>query len=329
MAQAPNAILAINSLDRFNFQGETLFNNTIVNSLYFKIFDGPPFSNNFQIESGGALIYGYMNKIIISQIQLQYNVPTIIPGKNDYLLLFQAGTFPGIAIAIVIIPYGFYTPQELAAVLQVLIRATDFGLGGNAPDFTVIYDAEQNAFVFDSNNPSFLFYFPVDLATIQVVIPGITPSFIPLLKTYNLLGISQANADDFLGPGKQVQKSGNNINWLYTPYVDIISEALTKYQNMKDTDTSRNKLNSIIARIYLVGVGPAQAVDGNPVGSRPFTVIQDMNSSKVIRWSVNEAVNNLDFQMRDQYGDLLFVSGQSSDVGFPLVGYFSSEFQMT
>jgi hypothetical protein len=53
----------------------------------------------------------------------------------------------------------------------------------------------------------------------------------------------------------------------------------------------------------------------------------DLNSPKVINWTPDTAVNSLDFQLRDCYGDLLFTR-------VPLVGggdgeVFNTEFQMT
>ena len=52
------------------------------------------------------------------------------------------------------------------------------------------------------------------------------------------------------------------------------------------------------------------------LGSEPFVVTADLNSPKIIRWSPDVAVPNIDFQLRDCYGDLI------PDI-------FPTEFQMT
>ena len=317
MAQASNAILAINSLDRC-IGGAT---NQPLGNAVRAIFDqtAPP-CNNFSIQSPGALIYGYINKIIVSQIQLQYNVPTILPGKNDNLWIFKSG-FPTTVYADITIPFGFYTPTELAGVLQTLILNSN--VGSDCPKFTVVYDIATNQFVFSSNTEFWTFYFPT-FAELELLNGIYTQSqYQNNLKLYNLLGMSKLNTDNFTSVGSEVQYSTNSINFLYTPFVDIVSETLTKYQLIKDTDTSAQKLNSIVARIYLTGVGIPEAVNGEPIGSRPFTLVQDLNSPKVIRWSPDEAVNTLDFALYDQYGDLLF-----SVEPVPLV-VFNTEFQMT
>jgi hypothetical protein len=78
--------------------------------------------------------------------------------------------------------------------------------------------------------------------------------------------------------------------------------------------------------VYLSQGTPNQLAN-IPLGSSPFTVVQDMNSPKVIRWNRDEAVNSLDFQLRDQYGDLIFFSNFQNNQ-FEQT-FYNTEFQMT
>lgn len=329
MAQAPNAILAINSLDRYPpTAGLTSVDSANFYKILLPYIPTNSLSNNFQITSGGAIIYGYINKMIVSQIQFNYNVPTVIPNKNNVIIISwlvesDPPTFPisyvqeNVPISI---PYGFYTPEELVAVLTTIILQTD--IVNTAPNFNVSYDQAGNVFVFNAGIGATMGGFWFQIAD-DVILGQLEISPVLLARTYNMLGIGKQNTNP-TAPSL-VQRGVNAINFLYTPYVDIISEVLTKYQNVKDTDTSINKLNSIIARLYLTGVGIPQAVDGTPVGSKSFMIVQDMNSPKVIRWSPNEAVNSFDIQVRDQYGDLLFCQSPEQD---GITTYYS-EFQMT
>ena len=359
MAGPPNAILAINSLDRFSRQGQTV--DQSLDRLYF---NEPPPSNNFTLQSGGAFIYGYIDKIVVSAIQLQYNCPTIVPSVpfgdgqqnnsstagNDYLIIAYTYIDPSTSEFVrsfvdVTIPYGFYNPDEIAAVLTLAISTTD--INTLAPNFEVTYSNVNGAtgggnggFNFDAgdNDVTFRFWFPfvgqVILDSLGVPLPPEQQPYYSraYARCLRLLGMTfQNSAANQVGSVDQ--GSTSIINFLYTPYVDIISETLTKFQNIKDTDTSPNKLNSIIARIYLSGGGSAQALtgDGYPLGSAPFTIVQDLNSPKIIRWSPAEAVYNIDFQVRDSYGDLLFNEALYSDqIPFITVSYnYSTEFQMT
>jgi hypothetical protein len=341
MSQERNAILAINSLDRY--QSGRPGEQPAITALFSKFLNRRPFPNNFQIGSAGALIYGYMNKLVVSQVQLQYNVPTVIPGRNDTFYIYGAQIdTPANSVKVQItIPYGYYTPIQLAAVLQTLIRASD--VATYAPTFRVVYNSaaeipsansrqNENTFTFSSNNQNFGFFFP---SPGLLIAPGPTgqnlnnEQTLNAMKAYLLMGIDYTNSELTQQPGSPFvqQTGGNNINFLYTPYVDIISETLTKYQNIKDTDTSSNKVNSIVARVYLSGVGVPQET-GGVVGSKPFTVVQDMNSPKVMRWSRDEAVNSIDFQLRDQYGDLLFFQDTTVEESLINISYYT-EFQMT
>ena len=358
---AENAILAINSLDRYITSKPGQQNQPLGNALQKQYYitpipvtpefgpefdyarPGPP-CNNFSITSPGAILYGYIDRIIVSQIQLNYNIPTIIPDVNDTFYIIQGSVPMGTELYVkVVIPYGFYTPDELAATIQILIRTSSIGVV--APNFTVTYSPPQNnvnafaGFNFYSGvfGDTFEFFFPSPSQYIDIINPDLTrdsPIFVNMLKAYRLLGITSQNQGQYDQAfneyiGVNFMTSTTNINLLYTPFIDIISESLTKYQNVKDTDTSAQKLNSMIARVYLAGSGPPQFVtDGiaEQIGARPFTVTQDTQYPKVMRWSRDEAINSIDFQLRDQYGDLIFTSTRNLA---QTAQYFFTEFQMT
>lgn len=282
--------------------------SNVLNSQYT---EGAPYSDNFTIQSPGALIYGYMYKLIVSQIQLQYAIPTICFERNN--TFYISGTLPQYLYTPIVIPTGFYTPNELAAALQVLIRATAFG---TAALITVDYNTTEG-FVFTSTSaPPFALAFP-SLEELQIGINPTPPAPLVnnILRTYRTLGININNADFEVR-----QVSGDLPNFLYTPYIDICSDVLTNYQKVKDTNTSPEKSKGAIARVYLSGVGNPQITTPNSaLGSFPFIVTLDLNSPKVIRWTPDVAVPSIDFQMTDQYGDLIFGAAFG----------FQTEFQMT
>ena len=124
MAQQPNAILAISSTDRYIASSNGKVNQPVQNTLLSQYLNRPPYSNDFSIQAPGALMNGYIDKIIVSQIQLQYNVPTIIPDVNDRILMFvetAEGTNVYFSVGITI-PFGFYTGEEIAAVIEARLQ---------------------------------------------------------------------------------------------------------------------------------------------------------------------------------------------------------------
>lgn len=305
---APNAILAISSLDRFieilSGQGNQPVQNTL-ESLYYIT---PPYSNDFIISSPAALIYGYINRIVVSQIQIQYNIPTVIQDVNDRFFIGVGLPIAGVKYAVTI-PYGFYTPDELATMLVTRINLVPQLA---ALSITVAYNP-VDGFVIDATSD---FYFPTYDAIVNTVGES-RETALSILKLYKLLGMTVLNS----GPGIQ-QFSTIFPNFLYTPYIDFYSDVLTNYQNVKDTNTSVAKPKGLIARVYLSGNGSVQyQTETAALGSTPFVVTADMNSPKIIKWTRDVAVPSIDFQLRDCYGDLIPTT--------PVTGSFSTEFQMT
>lgn len=274
-----------------------------------------PYANNFTISSPGALIYGYINKIIVSQIQVQYNVPTVNAGLNDNFYLYSAtkGDYYNIDI-----PHGFYTGSNLAAVLQAVIRLTISDLGfAPIADMTVSYSPTVG-FSFASVLDTFRFPTPDELDG-QI---GFTQEQIATFyKTLRLLGMDPTNDVE-----NDQQISERIPIFLYTPYIDIYSDVLTNYQNIKDTNTSISKSKGLIARVYLSGVGNPQNTNGNTdLGTVPFIMTADLNSPKIIQWTPDVAVPSIDFQVFDQYNQLLPMGPPvtSSDTKY------QTEFQIT
>jgi len=342
--QHANAILAISSTDRYiaNLKGNS--NQPYSNVLVAQYLNQPPYSSDFQITAPNALINGYIDRIIVSQIQLQYYVPTVVPGQND-LIEFYIETSSGsnsFEFATFDLPYGFYSPQQLATMLQVFLNTEIYGDADGK--FFVVYNQgipetyTNIGFTITLDDSGRRFYFPRP----ALVITG--TSILQserLLKTYKLFGITAQNSEP-----QVEQLSYQAPTFLYTPYIDIYSDALTNYQKLKDTDSSTSRRKGLVARLYLSGVGNPQhtsystvrtldengallstTTTSNALGAEPFVLTYDLNSPKVINWTPDSAVNTLDFQLRDCYGDLLF---NAVPAGVPGTGeVFNTEFQMT
>jgi hypothetical protein len=321
----PNAILAINSLDRYTEANTSFFQPpkgpattikgpaTTNYSLIAQYNNATPYCNDFQITTPGTLTYGIISKILVSQIQLQYNIPTVNAGLNDTLLiaLYAPGN-PGYVLYQIFIPTGFYTPNELAAVTEVKINNVP-ALG--VYNFQVTYDQERNVFYF-TNTDTEPFWFPT-LEQIQVAFTGgFYKGFLDnILKTYKLFGLAGPNSLSNVR-----QYSFQRPNFLYTPYIEIYSNALTAYQKLSDGNSTVGRPKGLVARVHLSGQGAPQITEGNiALGSAPFVLTVDLSSPKVIRWTRDVAINSLDFQLIDCYGDL--IPGVK-------IGY-NTEFQMT
>jgi hypothetical protein len=338
-----NAMLAISSTDRYitsiNGKQNQPFDNTVI-AEYTNVL---PFANDFSIESPAALMNGYIDRIIVSQIQLQYNLPTIQAGNNDNFVLYVE-SLPGSGIYVSVVlsfPYGFYNPTELAAMLEIQLNDRTI------PDeFTVTYSQGDPNTIgtvnFPPNAYSFSGFLILSNRNRNIRLPKVDASGNELqidpdlrytnaqvtttFKTYKLFGFSIINS-----VASQGQRSYNAPNFLYTPYIDIYSDALTNYQSLKDTDSSVSRRKGLVSRLYLANANSIQTTTPNgALGTAPFVACYDFNSPKVIGWSPDTAINSLDFQVRDCYGDLLFTNAVESFNSITyLTEIFNTEFQMT
>lgn len=277
--------------------------DTTLLSLYART---PPHSDNFNIQAPAALIYGYIQRIVVSQIQLEYNIPTVVQSKNSTLPFFTGGL-----LYTVVLPYGFYAPDELAAYVEIAMNNLVAGLN------MVVTYANGGGYTFTATSN---FYFPSD-NQIQAVAIRSADQIRAILRTYRLFGITVQNSTSPANPTGFLTTTSTTVpSFLYTSYIDIYSDVLTNYQTIKDSNTQINNYKGMVARIYLSGNGGIQTTfPATALGSAPFVATADLNSPKIIRWTPDVAVPTIDFQMRDQYGDLIPVQN----------GEYNTEFQMT
>jgi hypothetical protein len=358
MSHTPSAILAVSSTDRYTVGvtgGPSRKDSGLLN-LYEGI--GQP-GNQFQLSSTGAFIYGYIRRIAISQVQVEYRIPTVVPsngvqfgnaGANDPTKAKRLGNdIFAIAwntigpqdptISYINIPYGFYSPDELAAMIQAQITTLIPDLGSMVVTYSNAGTGDNPA---DPNNPTqpgnigygnsftfnigagsnYRFFFPsYNYLSAPVSAGGAgldDEQLIIILKTYRLFGITvEVSADNNSSPIPLLQAA--SPNFLFTPYIDIVSNNLTKFQKVKDSNTTTTGRVALISRIYLSGATYPQPTSGAyTLGSEPFTLTTDLNTPKIIRWNKDETVYNLDFSVYDQYGDLIYWTNDNP-----------TEFQMT
>jgi hypothetical protein len=286
--------------------------NPIDTILPSQFYNSPPYSNEFTIQLPYSLIYGYFKRIIVSQIQLEYCVPTVCPGKNNKLW-FVADTAGNDELYEATIPFGFYSPEELAGMIEYQMDLAYPALGISVTYDSSIGNVAGSVFNFVSGGGSPLdFYFPTDRQIQKFRIMSVDDIQV-MFKTYRLFGISYLNSQ-----ANTRQVSSNPPSFLYTPYIDIFSNVLTNYQKVKDTTTQINNYSGMVGRVYLSGTNVQSTRNTEALGSDPFVVTQDMNTPKIIKWTPDVSVTSIDFQMRDCYGELL-----------PSPPRYSTEFQIT
>lgn len=286
-----SAYLLVDSLDRYGV-GWPANDKTATTSSNWKL--------NFQTAS----LYGYMTRIALTQLNFQWNIPTILAGYNDRVFIVVNSN--PVVQGYVVLDQGWYTPDALATEIETKLQAL-----APANNFTCIFNDTSGCFQIDGTNE--FWFIPPNGAT-----PTADGLSNVLIRTYLTLG--------FLGkynnqPATLSNRAFGGVpTMVATRFIDICSSYLTKYQRVKDSSTLINSpRQDMIARLYPVAPNTRINLTGdNSQGSTPFNICVDYNTPKHSMWSPDEAVANFDIQVRDEFGDLL-----------PWNTDFGCEYQMT
>jgi hypothetical protein len=132
---------------------------------------------------------------------------------------------------------------------------------------------------------------------------------------------------------------GSYASYLYTRYIDIVSDNLTKKQEVKDSSTQPPEVGatSLLARVYVGNSGLSESrfdvsgVGCNIVGTRPFQLYKEYNTPKYISWDAREFINIVDIKVFDDQGRPLYEQAEelSINAGAGYVAGNTAEFQIT
>lgn len=298
-------------------------------------------STDCQIQTKKALLYGYFNRLAVTEFQLSFRVPTLVSGVNNifYLQVWPGGySLGGSTSYPITVPAGYYTPVLLALAIQTAIRAATTNLT-TAVSFTVTAPTSQSTIAaLVSGTITTGFTFNTNTAdAITLVNPPASAATesarLSAAKFYRLVG---ANTASFGVPTTAPVPTPSAIcrtmspNFLPTDYVDIVSKTLTNYKDTKDTNSSEQAPQGVLGRIYLTDAGafPQMAVsnsfmDPNVLGCSPFTITKKWSAPNWSQWSPNQAINTIDIKLLDMYGNTLYWSNADT------TGSATTEWQMT
>ena len=288
-------------------------------------------TNNCQLQTSRNLLYGYFSRVALTQFQLNYNVPTIVTGYNDTL----AFTYTGVVTPqYVVLRQGYYTPDQLAAEIQLAVRATT---GNPLPSFTC--SAPQNpastvlvpaiAAGLAGNKINAYFQFNTGTATAMNFILGYDtagagaislPLQANIARLARMLGLNKpcygyTEAQDplTLPPTKWTAVQGGVANLMPTDYVDIVSRTLSNYKDNKDDNSSQQAPGCVLGRIWLTeGQSASSVAVGWPQaslqGQSPQVFTKNWYNPNWSQWSPNQSVSSVDITLLDMWGEPLFWS---------------------
>jgi len=302
------ALLTIDSEDRYSsYEAERKVSST-------------PY--NFSISKTESLMPGFMTRLGVSEIVFPWAIPNVNLKTQTLSFTYQvAGA--NVFVGSIKIPIGFYTPSELATVLQADIRAAA-ATGGAGAAFTMTYGSSVDG----SANDVPLFKYATNVVGETIAFFPETPnsSAYPYSaqskQLFDLLGFIKAN---------QTQSAGANGVYTFcqaTRYIDIVSNQLTNSQAQKD-QTSQTVARDMLCRVYLGdggGGGQSTVQPSNaafsPPGCAPLVIYRNFTNPKQIQWIPNMNIPGfLQFQVYDDSGELLDEMVSLPSTSYPPPGY--------
>ena len=311
------AELVIDSLDRFHDQPGGSYQSQEYAKLISGLLSTPFPVNNFIINTQRPLLYGYFHRLAITQIQFQVRLPTIIPNYNDqFLLVKNFATVP--VYSVITIAPGYYNPTTLAAELQAKIRLAPAGTAG----YTVVFSA-NTGFVFQTNTAD-----TTALGFANFIPPSPAATEAQAMIYYRCCRTLGAGRLAF---GVQSETAvpptvaPTNVfatfcpNFFPTDYIDICSQTLTRYKRVKDAASTDQARQNIVARVYLNPPDTSQKYSATSCpNDAPFVLTVEYKTPDSHKWSPEETLQNIDFQLYDMWGNPLYWNTQ-----------YNTEFQLT
>ena len=320
-----SAFFNINSIDRYASATNPTAQFALINQPY-QILNANP-ASSYDMYLGRNLMSGYFHRLCVTDVNIQWNIPTINSQNDTFAMTNFVESGETYTIRIVTLNHGYYTFTELAAELQRAIIAAFASSPTSMAGFVVnwsfpgaaLEEVEATSgycYNFYTADPDITFKFNTTLEEQSNL--NKTRS---MFKLYHMLGITTLGTSNYT---IYFSALASYPTLIYTSYVDIISNKLSQFMRVKDSETSFAPDTSVITRIYLTNqgtitaptvtptgattggvpaVGATTTFDTFAVGSRSFILNYTPTTPKYIKWDPGQAVIDFDIRVVDEFGD--------------------------
>jgi len=356
------ALLCVNSEDAKSYDSQ-----------FFRVDNNNP--ANIYINKQKPLMFGYMSRVALIEVNFEWSTPNVNETNNTLTLAIWDNTTNTLdGYRRIFITPGFYTLPELCKEIEAALNATvslvfGYNLSWKVRWGQLVGTPTQLTKNFSINieltdtDPTPRAAFQIvsskvrrDAAdtggqgTLDATIDDITymTGLAPVINFINLTSVP-------VQPYYNVIESAYP-SLSYTPFVDIVSNLLTKNQNVSDDTTTKEGKNSILTRLYLsnqeivqravTAVYDTPVIPGDPqsgdllssadnaIGVRPFTFRREFATPKQISWNRVENIDLIDLRVLDRLGNILFITPTAVTDEFATNQYIvtignDSDFQFT
>lgn len=265
--------------------------------------------NNFTIYKRQPFLTGYFHRLAVTEIRFEFASPNVNLRNNK--LVFDISGEP--TLITVEIEEGFYTPTQLAAELEAQLLI-------DAPAYTwnVSFANER---------------FEIECDEVFIVSPEIYPTVEQTLRSlFYMMNFSSVNNGFDPNNYALIQQGMFHPPMVYTRYVDICSRTLTNYQKVKDNSTRENQTPAVLARVYLSSEGNTNGTNNASYpGNAGIVINRIYNVPKYSSWSPGQYIDQIDIQLRDDAGNLLYIeyNGVQTEAGLKGALENNNQFQLT
>lgn len=291
------------------------------------------------------IVQGQIYSVAVSEVNFPYDIPNVQLNVTDEFLLTNLDNNDQLLFTV--LNPGFYTGTELATQLNNAIAAEAATVGVNPSNIpTVEYDDTTN--VFSMAPPAAPFAPQAWIMTSSFTFPGPGISANPLPT--NKLGKDLPSMMGFLPTqGNPVLPTFPGVNALYivnvgytgpsvippgirrgeifaaqsaplifTQYIDICSPQLCKFQYFRDGSTTNlARRSDVICRLYIannIAIGEAE-------GTRPFLINRQYQNPRVMRWTADNAIGQIDINLYDDVGQPLLTAWEPRPYQLTFLAY--------
>jgi len=313
--QPKTALLLIDSADRFPFDKFGVYDGNAENGTY----------NNYRINHQKLNGFGQVRRVGVSEVLFPWITPNVNPRTNLFVIAGLSGLAPPappIIAYYVLASEGFYTAQSicdpvgapgtgpLAFQLNNNLKfvSTNDSATYGAGTWTVSYNSNSailgnGTITIANTNPAITFK--------VCTVPNGQGTINGTRGLDTLIGLGAQTFENITVEDLGNTETGAYANMTYTTYIDICSNALCKFQKLRDSLTQFTYSN-IICRIYLAS--PTN-MSPDPFGVSPVpSFLTQYQNIKWMEWNADQMIGEIDIQYFDDSGEPLYIPDNSQDI---------------
>lgn len=290
--------------------------------------------NNFRLQKGENLMQGGFTRIQLSEIRFPYAIPNVNITNNSFWIVLRTSTSDIKARIVIPADPVFLTGSQIAQYVNFQLNNSAVGIttwdATYYPDTPASNTTQGSGFSITTSTSANAIAF--GLYPVQPVLNyPLAPTLSASADNGSLLDVMGYNPlsnwnyltafNLVLPPETIISLSSIYAPLTYTKFIDIVSNKLTYYANVKDNSTNRTGLSNIICRLYISDETSTTPTIGKvyngtslityavnpPAGSLPFTIHRQFSNPKCFGWDMNTAIDWIDISLFDDRGRPLYV----------------------